>query len=152
MVATARQARRWLAGGPVLLRDRVLVGMLAWTALAGVLFVALAGHTDQQVRVFWSFQPPLDAVLAVSSWRVHRIAAGANRRFWLVLAVVGALFLAGDVYQAVLTFVSRQPLSPNGGAVQSAGGTLSPAGVPVVARKADVPRTGQLVEVDPRRA
>jgi len=112
--------RPWSAGAPALHRDRVLLGILLWTGLAGVLFFLLAGHTDWQIRVFWLAQPPLDAVLVTCAWRVCKIATGAVRRFWLVLVAFGGLFLAGDSYQATLTFVGGQQSSTTGGYVQTA--------------------------------
>ena len=54
----------------------------AWTLLGIALFFVLQGHSDTQVDVYWTFQVPLDALLAYSSWRVFRIATGAIRRFW----------------------------------------------------------------------
>ncbi|MET0416337.1 MAG: GGDEF domain-containing protein [Actinoplanes sp.] len=93
--------------------------MLAWTLLATALFTALAGQTHWQVRVFWSFQPPLDALLAYYAWRSSRIAAGPIRRFWLVLTAAGTLFTIGDSHQAVQAFADPLHPSATGGAVQT---------------------------------
>jgi diguanylate cyclase (GGDEF)-like protein len=101
-------------------RDPVLLAMIAWTLLAFALFIAFAGHTHGQVRVFWFFQPPLDALLAYFSWRSSRIATGAIRRFWLVLTAAGTMFTIGDSYQAVLTVVDPYRQSATGGDVQTA--------------------------------
>ncbi len=101
-------------------RDPVLLAMVAWTLLATLLFVVLAGHTPWQVRVFWTFQPPLDALLAYFAWRSSRLATGAVRRFWLVLTAAGAMFAVGDTYQSVLTFTDPLRQSTTGGAVQTA--------------------------------
>jgi hypothetical protein len=49
---------RWLA------HDPVLVGCMLWTAIACARFFAVGGGDASQVRIFWLFQPPLDAVLA----------------------------------------------------------------------------------------
>ena len=38
-------------------------------------------------------------LLAYSSWRVHQLATGALRRFWLVLACSGTLITLGDTAQ-----------------------------------------------------
>ena len=109
--------RRWaVAPGPG--RDPVLLGFVAFTALAFALFAVLSGHPDEQVRVFWAFQPPLDLALAVCSWRVARLATGPIRRFWRVLAAVGLLFVVGDGGQAVLTF-EPGTWSTTGGTVQT---------------------------------
>jgi diguanylate cyclase (GGDEF)-like protein len=102
----------------------MLIGAVLWTALAAVLFCALAddsaASTDWQVRTFWFFQLPLDVLLAYSSWRVFRVATGPTRRFWGILCGVGILFLAGDSFQTVLTFVMRSGTwSTTGGVIQS---------------------------------
>ncbi|GIF18145.1 diguanylate cyclase (GGDEF)-like protein [Actinoplanes tereljensis] len=112
--------RRWLSHAPELRRDPVLIAAISWTLLAAVLFFALAGHTDWQVRTFWTFQLPLDALLTFSSWQVYRFATGAIRRFWRVLTGVGALFLTGDTMQTIATFTSPPGTwSTTGGIVQS---------------------------------
>ena len=110
---------RWVADLPPLRRDPVMVAAGLGTLLAVVLLFALAGHADGQVRVFWWFQPPLDILLAYSSWRVSRVATGAVRRFWRVLAVAGSLFTVGDTWQAVSTLTRPTDGSTAGGAVQS---------------------------------
>ena len=97
----SRGVKRWQSHLPALRRDPVLLAMLAWTLLAAVLFTAFADHTHWQVRVFWFFQPPLDALLAFYSWRSSRLATGAIRRFWLVLAAAGTMFIIGDSFQAL---------------------------------------------------
>ncbi|MBU2669061.1 GGDEF domain-containing protein [Actinoplanes bogorensis] len=102
----------------LLRRDRYLLGSLGWTALVFVLFAVFAGHTVWQVRVFWMFQPALDLMLALCSWRVAELAAGAIRRFWRVLTAVGVLFLIGDSTQAVSTFLPGE-WSTTGGTVQT---------------------------------
>jgi len=113
------QAGRWRSHLPALRRDPILLAMLAWTLLAAILFVALAGRTGWQVKVFWGFMPPLDAVMPLSAWRIHRIATGPIRRFWLVLAVSGTMFLAGDSVQAVLTAIRPGAPAATGGPVQT---------------------------------
>jgi diguanylate cyclase (GGDEF)-like protein len=98
--------------------DPVLIAAALWTlAGLGMLFF-VAEHGDGQVRTFWAFQPPLDALLAYSSWRVFRMATGALRRFWRVLALAGALYTIGDTTQAVLAFGQHGQWSTAGGAVQ----------------------------------
>ena len=101
-----------------LAHDPVLVGCVLWTAIACALFIAVRGDGASQVRIFWLFQPPLDAVLAWSCWRVYRMAAGAIRRFWLVLAVAGTLFLAGDIQQTIVTVLDPAGKSTTGEVVQ----------------------------------
>jgi diguanylate cyclase len=110
---------RWVADLPPLRRDPVMVAAGLWTLLACVLLFVLDLHGDAQVRVFWWFQPPLDAVLAYSSWRVSRIATGTVRRFWLVLAVAGTMFTIGDSVQAVSTLTRPDAGSSAGGTVQT---------------------------------
>jgi diguanylate cyclase (GGDEF)-like protein len=130
MLTPERRAQAAASGGravsgsagraSALRRDPVLIGIVAWTALACLLLVTLAGHTGWQVRVFWTFQPVTDVILTVCSWRVHRLAGGAIRRFWLVMSVAGALFLTGDTYQAGLSLLDPSAHTTTGGTVQSA--------------------------------
>ncbi|MDT4992679.1 MAG: diguanylate cyclase [Actinoplanes sp.] len=104
----------------MLLRDPVILAMTAWTTLGSVLIFLISGHTSRQVQVFWVFQPPLDVVLALSSWRVYRIATGAVRRFWRILAAVGSVFLIGDCFQTTQVLFHPQGMSTTGGPVQVA--------------------------------
>jgi diguanylate cyclase (GGDEF)-like protein len=97
-----------------------MLAMTAWTALGSVLIFLISGHTSRQVQVFWVFQPPLDVVLALSSWRVYRIATGAVRRFWRILAAVGSVFLIGDCFQTTQVLFHPQGMSTTGGPVQVA--------------------------------
>ncbi|MEV4351810.1 GGDEF domain-containing protein [Actinoplanes sp. NPDC049596] len=99
-------------------RDPLLRVFLGWTILAFVVFLVLHGQTSWQVRAFWAFQPPLDLGLALCSWRVARLATGPIRRFWRVLAAVGVLFVVGDTWQAVSTWMPGQ-WSSTGGTVQT---------------------------------
>ncbi|MEU4155044.1 GGDEF domain-containing protein [Actinoplanes sp. NPDC026670] len=91
----------------------------AWTLLGTALFFVLAGHSDTQVNVFWAFQPPLDVLLAYSSWRVFRMATGATRRFWRLMAIAGSLFTVGDTIQVVQSFLEPGQWSTAGGTIQS---------------------------------
>ncbi|WP_043512123.1 MULTISPECIES: GGDEF domain-containing protein [unclassified Actinoplanes] len=103
----------------VMVRDPITLAAVAWTALGLVLLFALAGHYNSQVRVFWLFQPPLDLLVAYSSWRVSRIATGAVGRFWRMLMVTSALFLLGDSVQSVLSLTRQHQWSTGGGVIQS---------------------------------
>ncbi|MFD0523361.1 GGDEF domain-containing protein [Paractinoplanes durhamensis] len=97
-----------------------MIAAALW-ALAGVgLLFTFDDHHNSQVRVFWLFQPPLDLLLAYSSWRVARKATGALRRFWRVLAAAGTLFTIGDTSQVVLAFHQQGQWSTAGGTVQGA--------------------------------
>ncbi|MFI5893663.1 diguanylate cyclase domain-containing protein [Actinoplanes sp. NPDC051513] len=116
--------RKWQWQSHAWRRDPLLIGAVAWTVFAAVIFIALspdtATNTLWQVRTFWFFQLPLDGLLAYSSWRVFRVATGATRRFWLVLASAVTGFLCGDSLQTVLTFLSPPGTwSTTGGIVQS---------------------------------
>ncbi|GIE93256.1 GGDEF domain-containing protein [Paractinoplanes rishiriensis] len=102
-----------------MVRDPLLRLGALWTALIAVVFFALSGYTDWQVRAFWLGQLPLDALLAWSSYQVFRIATGPVRRFWGVLTAVGVLFLCGDTIQTFLTFTHAGEYSTNGGVIQS---------------------------------
>ncbi|MBM2619615.1 GGDEF domain-containing protein [Actinoplanes sp. LDG1-06] len=99
-------------------RDPWLLAMLAWTGLTFILFTVFNGNAEWQVRIFWTFQPPLDVLLAFFSWRVARLATGAIRRFWLVLAATGTLFTFGDGFQALMTWFPGT-WSTNGGTLQT---------------------------------
>ncbi|WP_433797511.1 diguanylate cyclase domain-containing protein [Actinoplanes sp. CA-252034] len=99
--------------------DPVLAVATAWTLLGTALFFVLQGHSDAQVNVYWAFQPPLDLLLAYSSWRVFRIATGATRRFWRFMTIAGTLFTAGDTVQVVQSFWEGGQWSTAGGTVQS---------------------------------
>jgi len=129
VASTAERTGRRQVTLPALHRDPVLLAATLWTALATALFVVLDGRTSRQVQVYWSFQPPVDALFAYSSWRVHRMATGAIRRFWIILAAVASLFLLGDVYQAILTYREPRGWSTGGGAVQT---SMLAAGLGVV--------------------
>ncbi|WP_239118494.1 GGDEF domain-containing protein [Paractinoplanes ferrugineus] len=100
--------------------DPLIGAAVAWMVIAAILFFALQSWTVWQVRTFWAFQLPLDALFAYCSWRVSRIATGPVRRFWLILTGVSSSFLIGDTFQTVLTFVDEPGTwSTAGGAVQS---------------------------------
>ncbi|GAA0576322.1 hypothetical protein GCM10010172_71370 [Paractinoplanes ferrugineus] len=101
-------------------RDPVMIAAVLWTVAGIGMLFTLSGHESGQVRAFWAFQPPLDALLAYSAWRVCRMATGALRRFWRVLAVAGVLFTIGDTTQAVLAFHQDGQSSTAGGTVQGA--------------------------------
>jgi diguanylate cyclase (GGDEF)-like protein len=113
------------------LRSDPLIGAaVAWMALAAVLFFSLDDVTVWQVRTFWAFQLPLDAMFAFCSWRVSRVATGPIRRFWRILTAVSSSFLLGDTFQTILTFVDKPGTwSTTGGAVQS---TIFAGGLAVV--------------------
>ena len=110
LLGTSPARRLWL--------DPILVASVLWTALGCVLFFVADDH-NSQVQVFWAFQPPLDLVLAWYSWRVYRIAAGTLRRFWLILASVGTLFLLGDIHQTIVTVLDPVGKSTTGEVVQT---------------------------------
>jgi diguanylate cyclase (GGDEF)-like protein len=114
------QTRRWIDHARVIRRDPLLLIMLGWTLLAAVLFTALFSHAGWPVKLFWTFQPPLDFFLALCSWRVYRLATGAIRRFWLVMTAVGTIFTAGDTYQSVIAVLDPSHTSTTGGTVQTA--------------------------------
>src|SRR4051812_8383350 len=82
IVDSPGRLRQWHS----LCRDPLLIGATAWTLVAAILFIALsgpsAGDTLWQVRIFWVFQLPLDALLAYSSWRGFWGAPRAAPRGW----------------------------------------------------------------------
>jgi diguanylate cyclase len=120
VLGESRGWRNWYGYAPLLRRDPLLRGSLLLTAVVGVLFFVLEGDTDWQVRVFWLGQLPVDLMLAYSSWKIFKIVQGRGlRRFWAILWGVGTLFLCGDTFQTVLTFVTSGKWSTNGGVVQA---------------------------------
>ncbi|MCO8269162.1 GGDEF domain-containing protein [Actinoplanes sp. TRM 88003] len=96
-----------------------MIAAVLWTLAGCVALFALSGRANEQVQIFWFFQPPLDALLAWSSWQVARRATGALRRFWLVMAFVGALVTIGDTVQTGLALAGREQWSTSGGTVQA---------------------------------
>ncbi|HWS39334.1 MAG TPA: EAL domain-containing protein [Actinoplanes sp.] len=109
------------AGRPAdhLRRDPVLRALVGFTLVGCVLFVVFAGHPELQVKVYWLFQVPLDAALAVGGWRLRALAPARYRRFWSMIAFAGASFTVGDAYHAVsLLLVPGEP-SLNGSLVQT---------------------------------
>ncbi len=102
----------------VLRRDPWLLGLVALTGIAFILFTMFEGRALWQVRAFWTAQPPFDVVLTICSWRVARLATGPVRRFWLMLAATGATFTVGDTTQTVLTYLPGK-WSTAGGTVQT---------------------------------
>ncbi|HEY0001071.1 MAG TPA: hypothetical protein VGB74_11505, partial [Actinoplanes sp.] len=119
MSGQSDRAGQWRRHSAALYRDPVLRGLLALTVLAGLLFAVQAGNTAGQLRVFWLLQPPTDLVLAICSWRLHRIATGAIRRFWLVAAGAGSLFTVGDTHQSALALLTPEKVSTSGDVVQT---------------------------------
>ena len=119
MSSSVPDVRRGVSRARRILLDPVLVGSVLWTVLGSALFFVTDDHTFR-VQLFWVLQPPLDAVLLYSSWRVHQIATGPARRFWMILTGVGAAFLLGDLQQTVLTFVNPADKTTSGESVQTA--------------------------------
>ncbi|MFI1988875.1 diguanylate cyclase domain-containing protein [Actinoplanes sp. NPDC020271] len=100
-------------------RDPAMLAAITWTVLAGVLLFSVDG-ANTQVRLFWIFQPPLDLLLAWSSWQVFRVAKHPMRRFWRLMACGAVLFTIGDTVQAALSMTRQDQWSTGGGTVQSA--------------------------------
>nr|WP_221374985.1 GGDEF domain-containing protein [Actinoplanes polyasparticus] len=96
-----------------------MIAAVLWMLTGCVVLFALSGHANAQVRTFWIFQPPLDMLLAYSSWQVARRATGALRRFWLVLALVGALVTVGDTVQVGVALAGKGQWSTSGGIMQT---------------------------------
>ncbi|MBL7258712.1 GGDEF domain-containing protein [Paractinoplanes lichenicola] len=108
------------SGLVALRRDPVIIGAALWALAGCVALFALAGQANRQVQVFWLLQAPMDLLMAYTSWRVFRLAAGAARRFWAVLAVAAGLWTVGDTAQAVIALRGHDQWSTVGGTVQSA--------------------------------
>ncbi|WP_430782864.1 putative bifunctional diguanylate cyclase/phosphodiesterase [Actinoplanes sp. G11-F43] len=109
------------AGRPVdhLRRDPVLRGLIAITLVGCVLFVLFSGNPARQTQIFWIFQVPLDAALAVGGWRLRRIAHERYRRFWSMIAFAGASFTVGDAYHSLSILIFPAEPSLNGNLVQT---------------------------------
>jgi diguanylate cyclase (GGDEF)-like protein len=123
--------RQQMGRAPVFHRDPLLIAGTLWSLLATVLFFLYHRNSNAQVGVFWSFQPPLDVLLAYSAWRVSRIATGATRRFWRILAAAGTLFTVGDSTQGVLALLGHDQWSTNAGTVQSICFAVGEAGLTI---------------------
>ncbi|MDI6104716.1 EAL domain-containing protein [Actinoplanes sp. NEAU-A12] len=110
-----------LAGRPVehLRRDPVLRGLIGLTLLGCALFFLFDGNAQRQVQVYWIFQVPLDAALAIGGWRLRRLAPARYRRFWTMISFAGASFTVGDAYQSLQILISPGEPSLTGGAVQT---------------------------------
>ena len=100
-------------------RDRALVLMVLGYLAVSVWFVFGGAGMAAHVRVFWVVQPALDIAMAAFCWRVHEVATGPGRRFWLVLAVAGGLFACGDIFQTTLVMLDPEPTAVDGGTVQT---------------------------------
>ncbi|MBM2618437.1 EAL domain-containing protein [Actinoplanes sp. LDG1-06] len=104
----------------LLWRDTALRVSVALTLLGCALFFVFDGDSVRQVQVYWAFQVPLDAALALGAWRIREISPRRFRTFWTILAFAGSCFAVGDAVQTVLTFVHTDSPSMNGGLVQTA--------------------------------
>ncbi|WP_436536102.1 diguanylate cyclase domain-containing protein [Actinoplanes sp. HUAS TT8] len=117
MATPSERARQ---GCPVsaVLRDPVTIAAVLWALVGVVLLVLLDRHPDAEVRVFWSFQPPLDALVAYSAWQVAKVATGAIRRYWRVVTFAGLLLTIGDTTQTVIALTHHGQAGSAGGTVQ----------------------------------
>ncbi|GAB2578020.1 hypothetical protein Aab01nite_10500 [Paractinoplanes abujensis] len=108
----------------LLWRDTALRVLTGLTVLGCALFFVLDGDPVRQVQAYWAFQVPLDAALALGSWRLRAIAPERFRRFWSMLTFAGVCFTVGDSFQTILSMVTPGIPSMNGGLVQTAFFTL----------------------------
>jgi diguanylate cyclase len=101
--------------------DRMLCGLLGGTATMVAWYALDVAGTTTQLVAAWVF---VAAVHGCLIWVARSTAAAAapaapTRRFWRAVAVAGAIYLAGDLAQAVTA--ARDPTAPGaatGGAVQ----------------------------------
>ena len=103
----------------LLWRDKALRVLAAATLVGCALFFVLDGDPVRQVQVFWAFQVPLDAALALGAWRLRQISPHHFRRFWTMITFAGACFTTGDTIQTILSVVAPGPPSFNGGLAQT---------------------------------
>ncbi|MGK5682711.1 putative bifunctional diguanylate cyclase/phosphodiesterase [Actinoplanes sp. URMC 104] len=101
-------------------RDPALRLLTGLTLLGCALFFVLQGDAPRQVQVYWAFQVPLDAALALGAWRLRALSPAHFRRFFAMIAFAGASFVVGDSFQTISALVDPGTPSMNGGAVQSA--------------------------------
>jgi diguanylate cyclase (GGDEF)-like protein len=108
-------------GTGALWRDPVLVGLLGYVGVASVFFLSEFGSVETRITVLWLLQIPLDAALAVFSWRVRSISGITRtaRRFWTTLSLGAALISVGDTVHTVMVFRDPRPEYVGGGPVQS---------------------------------
>ena len=109
------------AGRPAeqLRRDPVLRALAGITLLGCALFFLLDGDPVRQVQIYWTFQVPLDAALAIGGWRLRRLAHERYRRFWSMISFAGVSFTVGDTYHCLEVLFSPGEPSLNGGTVQT---------------------------------
>ncbi|GAA4959556.1 putative bifunctional diguanylate cyclase/phosphodiesterase [Actinoplanes utahensis] len=109
------------AGRPVdhLRRDPALRILAGITLLGCALFFLFAGRQTLQVQIYWAFQVPLDAALALGGWRLRRLAHERYRRFWTMIGFAGGSFTVGDTYHFLSVLISPGEPSLNGGLVQT---------------------------------
>lgn len=109
-----------LRPGHDLLRDRVLLVLVGFTLFGCLSFLAFPDDTVRKIQLYWAFQVPLDAALAIGAWRLRRLAQVRYRRFWTYLGLAGSAFVIGDSCQFVVTLVGPTRITLDGGSLQSA--------------------------------
>ena len=116
------QTRASLPSRPlaVLLRDPVLLGLVALTVTGWVLFGFFPGNTVRQTQIYWAAQVPMDAVMAVGAWRLRQLAPPHFRRFWSFIAFGGTSFTIGDSFQFFYCLAVPDQASVDGSLVQNA--------------------------------
>jgi diguanylate cyclase (GGDEF)-like protein/PAS domain S-box-containing protein len=81
-----------------LLRDPMLLALLAAGAGVFAWFGIGGGASRADATIFWGGQFVFDSIFGVLSWRVARTPgiSRATRRFWRICAFAAVLFVAGD--------------------------------------------------------
>ncbi len=116
-----------LRPGHDLLRDRVLLVLVGFTLFGCLSFLAFPDDTVRKIQLYWAFQVPLDAALAIGAWRLRRLAQVRYRRFWTYLGLAGSAFVIGDSCQFVVTLVGPTRITLDGGSCRAPSSWSAPA-------------------------
>jgi diguanylate cyclase (GGDEF)-like protein len=101
--------------------DRLLVALLAGTAVVIALYATDTAATAVQVVLAWLFVAIIHVCLAWVAWSTARMPGlrVPTRRFWRAVATAGAIYLIGDVAQVVTAAGDPSAATAaTGGAVQ----------------------------------
>jgi diguanylate cyclase (GGDEF)-like protein len=117
-----------------LARDPVLLVLLAAGLLQSAFYLSDLGSPTARIQTLWLVTLPLDAVLAVLSWRVVKLQGPGTpgRRFWMTLFGAAVAIGVGDLHHSIAVVRDPRPEMVAGGPVQSAFFALALFAVTVV--------------------